>query len=406
MNPILVKRFLKYNKSLVAVIGVSLLIVLFLLFIAIFKYLEMVQANAEVNEMRDTIRDLQDARKNKVAVIEGNLGRLKQDYLVYAEKNALIRPYIGHPYNKALDAMAAAMKWKNGDEVAKRFYDFLNADSRESLNDRYKRFKMDYNRAGNAWNNAIDVFKKEAQKVSFEPIDSDNVDDIFLQAIGLPREMTGRDYSDRIKVLDKNETRLTTFVLGKNIEVDEAAKDFALRKAGMNNSNQIAESMQNMEIVGDLVTRLLKGAPADRNIRYIRAINAFSYNGKTEYSEDNRITVYKYSITFTGTMSALRNVIRNLNSAIIDSRVYVLRNLKLNAPEKDSETALVLGIVQADVLKDDKGNVIEIKLKDESDKAYHERRDYGKTLIGNNPFFEITMDLDYMVLKQHEYQRR
>ena len=105
-------------------------------------------------------------------------------------------------------------------------------------------------------------------------------------------------------------------------------------------------------------------------------------------------------------MDALRNVIRDLNSAILDNRVYVLRNLKLNAPEKDSETALVLGITKAEVLKDDKGNVIEIKMKKEDHLPYNQRRDYGKTLIGNNPFFSITMDLDYMILKQHEYQRR
>ena len=68
MNPILIKRFFKYNKSLVAVISVSLIVVLFMLVIVIFKYLEMVQANAEVTQMRNEINDLQDARKNKVAV--------------------------------------------------------------------------------------------------------------------------------------------------------------------------------------------------------------------------------------------------------------------------------------------------------------------------------------------------
>lgn len=403
MNPILIKRFLKYNKSLVAVISVSLIVVLFMLVIVIFKYLEMVQANAEVTQMRNVINDLQDARKNKVAVIEGNLGRLKEDYQVYSEKNELIRPYFGHPYNNALDAMAKEMKWKNGDDVAKKFYDYLNVDTNEDLNNRYKRFKREHNSANRAWDRAIAAFMKEAQKVSFEVIDIDNVDDIFLQSIGLPREMVGRDYAARAEVINKNETKLRTYVLTKNIEIDEPAQDFSLRKIGMNN---FAEAMQNMEIVGDLVPRLIKSAPNDRKIRYIKSINNFQYLGKSEYPEDNNIIVHKYSVTFTGTMDALRNVIRDLNSAILDNRVYVLRNLKLNAPEKDSETALVLGITKAEVLKDDKGNVIEIKMKKEDHLPYNQRRDYGKTLIGNNPFFSITMNLDYMILKQHEYQRR
>ena len=403
MNPMFIKRFLKYNKSLVAVIGVSLIIVLFMLVIVIFKYLEMVQANTEVTQMRNVINDLQDARKNKVAVIEGNLGRLKKDYQIYSEKNELIRPYFGHPYNNALDAMAKEMKWKNGDEVAKKFYDYLNVDTNEDLNNRYKRFKREHNSANRAWDRAIAAFMKEAQKVSFEVIDIDNVDDIFLQSIGLPREMVGRDYAARAEVINKNETKLRTYVLTKNIEIDEPAQDFSLRKIGMSN---FAESMLNMEIVGDLVPRLIKSAPNDRKIRYIKSINNFKYLGKSEYPEDNNIIVHKYSVTFTGTMDALRNVIRDLNSAIFDNRVYVLRNLKLNAPEKDSEAALVLGITKAEVLKDDKGNVIEIKMKKEDHLPYNQRRDYGKTLIGNNPFFSITMDLDYMILKQHEYQRR
>ena len=418
MNPMFIKRFLKYNKSLVAVIGVSLIIVLFMLVIVIFKYLEMVQANTEVTQMRNVIKDLQDARKNKVAVIEGNFGRLKEDYQVYSEKNELIRPYFGHPYNNALDAMAKEMKWKNGDDVAKKFYDYLNVDTNEDLNNRYKRFKREHNSANRAWDRAIAAFMKEAQKVSFEVIDADNVDDIFLQSIGLPREMVGRDYAARAEVLSKNEIKLRTYVLTKKIEIEEAAQDFSLRQVGM---NKFADAMQNMEIVGDLVPRLIKSAPAveenkgaenngeeknNKVVEYIKSINTFNYLGKSEYPEDNNVIVHKYRISFTGTMEALRNVIRDLNSAIFDNRVYVLRNLKLNVPEKDSEIALVLGITKVEAEKDEQGVVREVKMKSEDHLPYNKRRDYGKTLIGNNPFFNITMDLDYMILKQHEYQRR
>ena len=148
MDPILIKRFVKYNKSLVAVIGATLLIVLFLLVIAVVKYLDMVEANNEVNKMRDNIRELQDPRKNKVAVIEGNRDLVKKDYDTYLRKNAEIRPFIGHPYRKALDAMAKVMNWKNGEQVCKEFYDFYAQNNRERVIDRYKRFKMSLNNGG------------------------------------------------------------------------------------------------------------------------------------------------------------------------------------------------------------------------------------------------------------------
>lgn len=410
MDPILIKRFLKYNKSLVAVIGVTLLVVLFLLVIAILKYLEMIAANNEVNKMRDTINELQDPQRNKVAVIAGNLDRLKEDYKVYDVKNAVIRPYFGNPYGKALDAMAKKLGWKNGDEIAKRFYDFYAA-ANEHLYDRYKRFQMIHNTADpkngitrGMWDRAMAEFVKEAQKVSFEKIVlNDNADDIFLQAIGMPREMAIRAAQDLLKKMD---IRFNTFVLDKNVDIGQYAADFALSVPTLNTPDKIAESMMNMEIMGDMISRLVKYVPADRNKRYLKSIDVVKYNGCSEYNEDRRIKVYKYQIKFTGTMEALRKVIGEYNRAIADSRVYVLRNLKLSVPLKDDPAAVVIGLVEAPVLLDKDGKKIEIKFRDESNLAYNLRRDYGKVLIGNNSFFEITMELDYMILKQREFQRR
>ena len=414
MDPILIKRFVKYNKSLVAVIGATLLIVLFLLVIAVVKYLDMVEANNEVNKMRDNIRELQDPRKNKVAVIEGNRDLVKKDYDTYLRKNAEIRPFIGHPYRKALDAMAKVMNWKNGEQVCKEFYDFYAQNNRERVIDRYKRFKMSLNNGGpkndlprGIWDKAIAAFAKEAQKVSFEPITlNGNVDDIFLQAIGFPREMEGRSVAHCQDIVKDVELKLNKYVLDKNVEIARDAAEFSLLTPGMANSAKIAESMQNMEIVGDLITRMLKFVPADRAKRYMKSVDIVKYNGVSDYPEDNKIKVYKYNIKFTGTMEALRKVIGELNSAIKDSRVYVLRNLKLSVPLQDDQAAVVIGLVEAPVLLDKDGKKIEIKFRDDSDKPYNERRDYGKILIGSNPFFEISMDLDYMILQQYDYQRR
>lgn len=403
MDPILIKRFLKYNKSLVAVIGVTLLVVVFLLIIAVLKYLEMVSANEEIKRMRDTISDLQDARKNKVAVIPGNLDLLKKDYQFYSEKNKDLRPYFGHPYRKALDAMAKVMNWRDGDEVAQKFYDFLAANPRERMYDRYKRFRMQH---GQRWENAIDVFAKQAQAVSFETINAGNVDDIFLQAIGLPREMSGRSLEYCQQLIKDIEIKLNKTVLDKNVDVNKDAADFSLFSTGLTTPEKIAESMQNMEIVGDMISRIVKNVPSDRKIRYMRALDCVKYNGKVRYSEDEKIDVYKYNIKFIGTMASLRKVIAELNSAINDSRIYVLRNLKLNVPQQDDQAAVVIGLVEAPVLLDKDGKKIEIIFKSDAHLPYNQRRDYGKVLIGSDPFFVIEMDLDYMILKQHEYQRR
>ncbi len=400
MDPVLLRRFVKYNKSLVGVIGVSVLVVLFLLVVAVLKYLEMVEANNEVNRMRNTIRDLQDPLQNQVSVIEGNLKLLNDDLVVYSEKNQLIRPFFGHPYRVAVNVMALNLGLKNGDELIKKFYDFLNENQHERINDRFKRFKMEF---GNKWPAASNAFATEAQKVSFETINAGNVDDIFLQAIGLPREMSGRTVEHCREILKANEIKLNKIVLDKNIDVNKEASEFSLMSLGLATPQQIADSMQNMEIVGDMISRIIKALPEEKTVRVVDRVKFIS---KTPYSEDNRITVYKYNIKLVATMDALRRIMSSFNRSIMDSRVYIVRDLRLRVPAYEDKAAVVIGLVAEEIPVDKDGKKIEIKFKDDSHLPYQQRRDYGKVLIGNNPFFEIELEVDYLILKQHEYQRR
>lgn len=395
MNPIFIKRFLKYNKSLVGFIGVSLLVVLFLLVIVVLKYLEMVKANNEVNEMRNKIVELQDPRKNKVAVIPGNLDLLKKDYEIYSDKNNKIRPYIGNPYHEALNAAARVMGWKDGDEVAKKFYATLSG-STESLYNSYKRFKINN---GSRWDKAIEAFTTEAQKVSFEDIKGKG-DDIFLPAIGLPRIVSPVQCQSALK---DAEIGFNKFVLGKNISINQEAVEFSLMTPGFATEAQAADAMKNMEIVGDMVSRLVRDVPADRKLPYILSLERLRYDGKSQYREDNKIDVYKYNLKFVGTMDSLRNVCKAFNDAIKDRRVYIVRNLKLSVPLEKDDAAVVVGLAEEKVNRDKDGNVIEIKYRDDSHLAYNLRRDYGKVIVGKNPFFDIEMDIEYMVLRQNEY---
>ena len=406
---VFIKRFLKYNKSLVIVIGVSLVLVLFLLVIAIAKYLDMVQANNEVNRMRDTIVELQDPFRNKVAVIPGNLDLLKKDYQIYKTKNIEMRPCIGHPYNKALNAMAKVMNFKSEDDMIRNFYEFLEKrrEMNESVNLSFQRYKMQHM---GVWNKAINVFAQEAQKVSFEKITAANVDDIFKQAIGLPRDMYGRSQEqcgDLIKII---EIQLNSLVNEKNIEINKDASNFSLSVPGLATSEQIADSMQNMEIVGDMISRIIKDAPNDRNQdrdqKYIRVLDTVQFLGKSQYREDQKITVYKYKLKLSVTMNALRDIIKNLNSSLADNRVYIVRDLKMKMIPTEDQAAVVVGLVEAPVLRDKDGKIIEIKFRDDSDLAYNKRRNYGKIMIGSNKFFDAEMEIDYMVLKQYEFQRR
>lgn len=399
----LLKRFLKYNRSLVAVIAGSLLIVLLLLVVAVAKYLEMVVANKEVNEMRDSIEELQDSRRNEVAVIAGNLDRLKEDYELYQKQNAAIRPYFGQPYANAVNVMALNMQFKSGDEFVRNFYDFLAKDTSESIYNRYKRFKMQNSAR---WAAAIAAFSKEAQKISFEKITAANEDDIFLQAIGLPREMSGRSQEYCSDIIRNIEIQLNKYVLDRNIDINKEAAAFSLTTPGLSTPARIADSMQNMEIIGDMIPRIIKSVPQDRSVKYMKVLDEIKFLGKNAYRDDPKINVYKYRLKFSVTIDALRDIIKNLNASIVDKRIYVLRDLKLKVKPVDDQAAIVIGLVEAPVLKDKDGKVIEIKYRDDSHLAYNLRRDYGKVLVGNNDYLDVEMEIDYMLLKPYEYNQR
>ncbi len=406
MNTVLLKRFLKYNRTLVAVIGASLLFILFMLVVSVIEYLKMVEANTQVDNLRNKISELQDPMRNEVAVIAGNLDRLKEDYQVYREKNAVLRPYIGQPYRHALDKMAQSIGLANGDVLVKQIYDFLNENRDELLNNRFTRFTMEQERKGVKWAKAMEIFKEEAQKVSFEKINDSNINDIFMQAIGLRRTMFGRSVDHCQNILKETQINLNKFVMDRNVDINQGAADFALFTPGIDTPDKIAESMENMEIVGDMIRRIIANVPADRNVKYLRCLDAVQYRGKTAYREDSKIEVYKYTIKFVGTMQALREIVTSLNNSVNDSRIYVVRNIEMSIPLKDDPAAVVIGLTEAPVMLDKDGKKIEIIFKDDSHLSYEKRRDYGKVLVGKEPFFEAALDLEYMILKQYDYQNR
>lgn len=418
MNPVFIKRFLKYNKPLVAVIGVSLLVVLFLLVIAVLKYLEMVAANSEVNRMRDIIAELQDPRKNKVAVIEGNLDLLKKDYVIYQKKNEELRPHIGHPYEKALDAMAKELGMKNGEDLTVKFYEFVNKRNEHGNNEQisiiFRRFEQQFK--PHIWRKAVEAFMNEAnsktadkketkRKISFEEVTSANVNDIFLQSLGIPREMSGRGIQHCKDIMEKIKFELNKHVISKNIEVNKDAVDFSLTTPGLTSPAQIAESMQNMEIVSDMISRIVNDIPSASKGSSLKSFESIRYNGKSPLPDDNKAEVYKYNLQMIGTMTALRQLFKSLNDAIYDGRLYIVRNVKLNVPLESDGAAVVVGFAEEPAEYVD-GKKVEIKYKDDSDLAVHLRRNYGKVLIGANPFFNIELDVEYVILKQHEFQSR
>lgn len=403
MDKLVIKRFIKYNKLLVAVVGLSLLLVLFLLVISVLEFIAMDEARTKVEVMRQKIMTIQ---SQSPAVVHDNLENLKKDYDFYLKLNAKIRPYIGHPYRKAVDEFGKALGFENGDKLVDDFYQYK--DKRLAVNQYYRisdiliSYRNEFrsrNKDMDVWANAMKVFIAEAQKVSPEKITAENQDQIFLQAVGFNSEIGSNDI----------------FAVNKDTWVaDFTAK--GISAAGAFDSlltSSSEDAVFNYEVISDMLSRIIKKAPIEKaaksstdtatagaaQSRYIQSLDKIEFVGKYAYQHNPNITVYKYRIKMRASMPALRNIIFAFNEAIADSRIYVLRDLKLYQPLELDPAARLLGKSVEKSESNTTATEETVIKKDDSHKAVHLRRGYGDVLAGGDIFFNVDMEYDYMVLK-------
>lgn len=354
-------RFIKKNLFLVGVMGLSALGIVVLLVLSVTQYMEMSKYISKTEEMREKNEKLMRLR---TPAVPENIELVQLDIVGYAAKAEELKNYFGQPLYPALKKFCNKLGVAP-EKLRENFKAFWEKE-KESQGPReqtYRRYRVACGvvRDGDkklwevdSWNEAMEMFVEEAQKSTMEKIDERNSEEIFLSALGLPRNLGksalrldafSRDMQAKVVDLltEKNDiSMLGVYFNQREIPQIKSNKDFVdqsdSRKSTAENTTgggstssaadgaqsgekkeaEPSDMIRNWEIISDLAQRMVKAK--------IDSVEELSYKDLTG-REENGCYFYTYSLSVVGSEKELRNFINLLNNAYKDNRVYVVRNV-------------------------------------------------------------------------------
>lgn len=353
-------RFVKDNMVLFIVMGCTILGAIVLLTFAVLGHARMYQAHAEATELRDKIADL---IKQKPAPVGGNEEPMKAEAEFFKAKTAELLPHFGQIKGPALDAFIKEL----GVEKQKFLETFRAAweadDDRKAQGGRqrfYRRFsrgqmpehnwhaelKIKPAEIRTRWQKGVDAFRKEYQKLTVEPVDERNQDELLMSVLGVPRNFEGRpelcmqnfmvpmarqmqELCARPPLLpgekeqaERDDGKKDENAPPSRVELLGEAGSFGFNYKSNPKPDEIIDIVKNWEVIGDLGYRIIK--------ERIYSLNSFVIRNLAG-EKVGRYVIYHYTFSVTGDIARIRNLVKALNDAAKENRMYIVRSIYLYA---------------------------------------------------------------------------
>lgn len=201
---------------------------------------------------------------------------------------------------------------------------------------------------GRRFDLAFDLFMQEIQKDTLEKIDLIAAQQIFLEALGLPRQKEPRKCRAFVEVMCKNysdsdlipgfqekktssaETAQTRNQQQKPGSASASIYDFLCSREVMTeskppNPGRVISIMRNFQILEDLFRRM--------NAAGIKDLVAISAD--QNYTSSGPFLSYGYTITLRSNLNEIAAFVNSLHNAFDTNRVYVIRKMSLiGSPEE------------------------------------------------------------------------
>lgn len=357
-------RFLKNNFWLLTAVSVCSLVALGLL---IFTLVEYVQMYGYITKVEDFRKQIGKIIRQRPAPVDGNKPLLQQDIDLYRKVASELNTRFGHPMQPALDKFFSVLRVRKGafgeetpeTVTQKRFLEEFHKDW-DSIDQRnYPRQKYFLNSEFQPkfanWAQARREFVKAAQPYTLEPLTVDNADEVLLSALGIPRRLAGE--SDRLaRVMNEVREQLLK-ELGDRVQLAVGASGLGFGIAGLGGSRQegIGQNfapddfpviLEHLGIVGDMLRRIKdSGIKTVYDVR-IRRGSGSSGGANGEAGAESRsggyqdsvetsgaYRIFHYQLEVSGTMDSIRKMVKLLDNAYGDRRVYLVRSIFLYAEE-------------------------------------------------------------------------
>lgn len=448
-------RFIKKNMFLVGFLGLAAVGVLVLLVFSVFRHAEMRKYIRKTAEMRDTVNSL--VRQKPPAVLE-NITLIQKDIDGYVVKTDELRQYLGQPFRPALDAFSEKLNVPVL-QLFQLFRDFWEQEKQMQgpREQTYRRFRASGGRGHDesgkvlwnpeGWDEAMDVFIEKAQGATLEKIDEQNQEEIFLSALGLPRNLGNSPQrltvfmrtlqgqivdllnEKKVKMLGVYFNSVGISPLKTDANFDDQGRRDGEGKARATISNERmtgsdgnstaagvatpAAVIRNWEIMSDLAKRI-----ADSGVESLERLAYASMDGRQE----GECTYYRYEFVVRGTPRTIRKLLNGLSEAFADNRVYVVRNLAMHkvedqvqdiidmaqgvlmAPKSESEGSLelggdALGMGGSGRLPGGRSGGVKSAL---TANYFKEQNVYGEVVAGRSELSEAKIVVDYVIYSANE----
>lgn len=428
------KRIIKNNLVLIVVLGGCLVITIGLLVWTAMEYIQMSNYIAQTGQLRSDIATL---IKKTPAPVEGNIPLIKTDTTLYAGAADKLRRRFGHPFLPALEQFISILRLTDGERIslAKFREDFMTEWSKgDRTAQKYSDYKSFQRRFRN-WPEAMQAFRSAAEKVTTEPITDNSIDEVFLGALGIPRQFDARPENLQ-RFMAEYRRRLLEITRDKVFFETPEAANFSFTIAGTTGTAAgqtayLAENYpmiaQHWEILGDIVKRATDSG-----------INSFvSFRKRAIVPEKvGGFDVFHYSIEITGTMASIRKFVSLLDQAFLDNRVYVVRSIFLYQDDDGARKLLTPNAILPVLLPGMAGraddfsnpefgrrrrrpglpnfrpegdaNAATLAAREEAERKakaeeeekmlpYHRRSAYGEKLIGKSDLCRAIIDVEYIM---------
>ena len=440
---------------LIAVMGVSTVIILSLIVYSVIVYFQMSQCISETEDLRKKISDLINASP---APVEGNKPLIDQDIQLYTNLNKTISSRIGRPYQKAADRFVEVLmgvkKGESIEEARSKFVEEYN-NTVGKFDDRQAEQSIELRKLERKYARTLDpalqAFKKIVEPLTLEPDLDNNAIEFAFFTIGIPRKMQGarepgkqfmiycRKYQDKIRQMLGAKMRPEADALGFSFLGDASASVSTPSPEGGENQVAVAGPFRRddipriarlWDIVGDICRRInsVEGLKSLDFFR-IRGIVNGSYEN-TFLSQGGYITSH-YSFEVVAPLKDIRALAEAFAYDPAIGRFYIVRSVFIYAPETEVASARQIltpavavgeegdkkdqpapvrrrgrrgAVVEENPQNDaekDKQKELQAKWREEFEKRekslpFYQRSGYGDVKLGGLTDFRAVFDVEYV----------
>lgn len=328
-------RFVKNNLVLFIVLGLSVVVAIVLLVWTAIRYTQMTRYINETDQLRKQIGEL---ISKTPAPVDDNKPRITQDINLYSKSATGLQRRFGHPMEPAVDAFIKALKLTPKEAKAEgapkkitldwlkqqfhEGWDRIDANNSAQQGVFYKQFQRRFSN----WTEALQEFRKVAENVTTEPITENNIDEVFLTAIGIPRTMQGRP-ENLTKFISDYRYKLLDMLAGK-VAVGPNASLFSFEENTVYQPEEYPLVARCWDIIGDLAQKISKSG-----VRELTAFRKRTLQGE----ESNGYQLYHFSFEVIGSIGNIRKLIADIDNSFPSNRIYLVRSVSLYALNDPAE---------------------------------------------------------------------